>query len=195
MRNSLLLNLLSLVICLGSVMPICLGNTIEPISTTVTEKAIILSWEETSSAEVEVEIADQYGIVLLNEKFDVNQIRSKKYNFKNLVNGSYTLEIKDGAKISSKTIEVNYDKVQITKEDVLFKPQIRFEDNTWKVSHLSLGKNVTVKIYDELDHELLSEDFQEQNINRVYSLNDLATGEYVLTFMVEGKIFETIVSI
>jgi len=128
-----------------------------------------------------ISVTDNSGKTIYSGRTNYNGNLKSLYDFTNLKNGFYFIEIEKDFEIISKTIEVkNHVVTYVDNSDkTYFKPVIKAEKAKVVVSKLALQtENIEIEIYykDELIH------FETVNtnsiVNRVYKLDETVKGEY-----------------
>lgn len=129
----------------------------------------------------QLSMKDAQGVVLHSEKVSEQGNLVKTFDFSNLKNGTYTLELDKDFEIVIKVLEVK-NKTIIFNEDankIIFKPFIRTEENLVLISSTTFDKKpLEINIYHN-DEIIYSETATSDSIlNRIYRLNKEIKGDY-----------------
>jgi hypothetical protein len=114
------------------------------------------------------------------------------FDFSQLKNGIYTVEISKDFEIEVVDLEVENKEVKILADtqNKIYKPVIRPEDELLIISKIGLDNNeMKVELYfeDELIH---TEKIEGKDIlNRVYKLDKTVTGEYTAVIKSNGRVY------
>ena len=93
----------------------------------------------------QLKVKDQNGEVLYSEEIKRKGNITKSFNFNNLKDGSYTLELEKDFEIIVKSIKIERNKVVIEKaENIIFKPVIRHESDKLMISKITFDKNLNL---------------------------------------------------
>jgi hypothetical protein len=131
----------------------------------------------------QLSMKDDQGVVLHSEKVSEQGNLVKTFDFSELENGNYTLELDKDFEIVIKFLEVK-NKTIIFNEDankVIFKPFIRTEENLVLISSTSFDKKpFKIDIY--YNNKIIHSETATSNIilNRVYRLNEKIKGNYTV---------------
>lgn len=131
----------------------------------------------------QLSMKDDQGVVLHSEKVSEQGSLVKTFDFSELENGNYTLELDKDFEIVIKFLEVK-NKTIVFNEDankVIFKPFIRTEENLVLISSTSFDKKpFKIDIY--YNNEIIHSETATSNIilNRVYRLDEKIKGNYTV---------------
>jgi len=128
-----------------------------------------------------ISVTDNFGKTIYSGRTNFNGNLKSLYDFTNLKNGFYIIEIEKDFEIISKTIEVKNRVVTYLNNSskTIFKPIIKFEKAKVIVSKLALQvENIKIEIYykDELIH--LETVNTNSIVNRAYKLDETVKGDY-----------------
>jgi hypothetical protein len=129
----------------------------------------------------QLSMKDDHGVVLHSEKVSKQGDLVKTFNFSELENGNYTLELDKDFQIVIKFLEVK-NKTVIFNENankIIFKPFIRIEENKVMISRITFDeKPLEIDIY--YDNEIIYSETATSNtiLNRVYRLDEAIKGNY-----------------
>ncbi|WP_439152973.1 hypothetical protein, partial [Winogradskyella sp.] len=139
-----------------------------------------------------ITIINSYGKVIYSGKIKYTGKLTRLYDFTQLENGTYTIEINKDFEIEKNSIEVKNGKVTFienTKEKI-FKPVFRTNDARLIISKLGIDTNeMKVELY--FEGELIYSDSVKGNevLNRVYKLDKNLPGEYRAVVMANDRTF------
>lgn len=172
-----------------------IANTAEPIATALEGQTVTVFFDNNKSETVSVSIIDKSGFVLLTDKVETKNRKSRGYNLEQLPYGVYTIEIDSDQKIVYQTIKTDKHNSTVLNEEVAYKPTSFFENNRWKLNLLSLGQNVKVQIYDAEFEPIFAEKYNDEKvIAKSYDLSNLEYGMYTLSVMVGGNVYNKVVA-
>ena len=140
-----------------------------------------------------IKVTDAKGKVIFNAQMkDYNGDISKSFNFEQLKDGVYMVEITRAFEIEVKAIEVKDHNVTFidSAKERIFKPVVRTEQSKVLISKLDLdAKEMTVELYfeDELIHTELIEG--ETILNRVYQLDRSQPGDYTAIIRANDRVY------
>ena len=144
-------------------------------------------------------IKDNHGIILYKEFIEKKGGYAKGFDLTSLPDGNYFFELDKELEIKIIPFRVISNVVDFDKdkEQTIYKPYLRSEENLIYVSKLSLNKNpLTVKIYYQSEtfsggYELIHRETIEntENIQRAFRLDETKQGNYKVVFQSEGRSF------
>lgn len=139
-----------------------------------------------------ISVSDVYGEMLYSGTVNYTGTITKLFDFSQLKNGTYTLEIIEGYQIKINTIKVENHKVTFlnTNQKVIYKPVVKIDNDVVFISKLALNKNkMNVKIYFE-DELIYSDTLSgEKILNRIYKLNNKLKGNYTTVINTDNRVF------
>ena len=162
----------------------CTGYANDVIEVTTTsnylEKGILIS------------VSDASGEVIYSGQVNYNGNLSKLFDFTQLEDGTYLVEITKGFEIKISTIEVKNHLVIFSDADrkIIHKPVVRNKGATVFISKLSLNADkMEVELY--FEGELIHSEtvIGEKILNRVYKLDKTLQGNYTVAIRSEDKVF------
>ena|GEM_PF-863096 len=185
MKNTLLI-ISILIFAIGGLS----ASELDPNVKTTAAKTIMIIFDQTINAPVDVVLKDAKGFKLLEESLNSKDAKSRKYNLKNLPVGNYTLEIHEDFKITTESITIDNDAVIVTDEDVTFKPVCSQTQDHWNINLLLLQKDADIIIYNTDEKPVYSAKFRgEQNVAQSFDISKLDKGNYNAVITVEGMTF------
>ncbi len=141
-------------------------------------KSLVLTMENVSK-DFTLKITDIEHNVLYFEKMD-NSLVIKKFDLRNLENGTYFLTTTDVDKVIVYTVSIEGDKVNILKKDENVKPHFRLTKERLFINFLNLDKSkVVIKVYDAEYRVVFSETVKEEMIiEKAFNFEGAYKGNY-----------------
>jgi len=139
-----------------------------------------------------ISVTDASGEVIYSEKIANNGNLKTHFDFRELENGTYTVEVSKGFKIEISTIEVKNHLVTFIESNnkTIYKPLVRNENAYVLISKLALNSdNMRVELYFEGDLIHTETIKGEKVINRVYKLDKTLTGNYTTIIKSDDRVF------
>jgi len=142
----------------------------------------------------QLKVKDQNGEVLYSEEIKRKGNITKSFNFNNLKDGSYTLELEKDFEIIVKSIKIERNKVVIEKaENIIFKPVIRLESDKLMISKITFDKKPLEIALFFKGEIIYSETIKGGPIvNRIYKLDLKAKGDYEIVIENNGRTYNEI---
>ncbi|WP_179344717.1 T9SS type A sorting domain-containing protein [Winogradskyella ursingii] len=139
-----------------------------------------------------VYIYDSEGVLVFSDKMERNGDLRSMFDFSNLKNGVYTIEINKDFEISMHTFKIENHNIRFIEEakKTIHKPVIRTEKSRVLISKLALDNNeMKVELY--FGNQLIySETLSDKSIiNRVYKLDKTEIGDYTAVIKSNGRIY------
>ncbi|MAG85946.1 MAG: hypothetical protein CMB97_00820 [Flavobacteriaceae bacterium] len=137
-------------------------------------------------------VTDDSGEVIFSGRIKHNGNLVRLFDFSQLNNGTYTVEISKDFEIEIVDLQVNNKEVKILNDTQtkIYKPVVRAEEGVVIVSKIGLDtNNMDVELYfeDELIH---SENVEGKDVlNRVYKLDKTVKGEYTAVIKSNGRVY------
>jgi hypothetical protein len=135
-------------------------------------------------------VKDKNGIILHSEKVNKEGNFVKVFDFSELNDGNYTLELDKDYQIIVKSIKIKDSKVFFNKnaKKIIFKPVIRNKENRLMISKIAFEeKDLEVLLYYN-DEKIYSEVVKGGAIvNRVYKLDKEIKGNYTVVIKNNGR--------
>ncbi len=140
-----------------------------------------------------ISVTNASGEVIFNGRIKHTTDITKLFDFSQLKDGIYKVEIGKAFEIETLNLEVNDKNVVLVanSQEKIFKPVIRTEDSQLIVSKIALDSNkMNVKLYfeDELIHTETVEG-RENIINRVYRLDKTHRGNYSAVIKTNDRVY------
>ena len=139
-----------------------------------------------------ISVTDASGEVIYSGRINYSGNLTKLFDFTQLKDGIYTIEINKDFEIEISSIEVENHNVRFIKtgREKIFKPVFRTENSTVIVSKLALA-------YTEMEVELYFEDelihsetvIGSEILNRIYKLDDTIPGDYTAVIRFNDRVF------
>jgi hypothetical protein len=158
------------------------------ISNTVPVKSVKVEFKSVKKGHT-LTLKDESATTIYKEEIQNSGDYSKLFNFKNIENGSYTIELEKDFEIIIKKMKVDNGAVSYIKEtDKIFKPSIRLKSDLLLISKVSFVKkplNITLYYKDVMIH---SEKVDGENlVNRVYKLSNTEKGAYKVVIASDNR--------
>ncbi|NRD18446.1 hypothetical protein HNV08_00180 [Winogradskyella eckloniae] len=139
-----------------------------------------------------ISVSDAFGEVIYSAEINNNGNLIKLFDFTQLKNGEYNVEVTKDFEIEVNTILVKNNIVSIldSNKKTIFTPVVRNEESRILVSKLALdAEKMEVEIYfeDELIHTESVEG--ETILNRVYKLDETLKGNYTTVIRSNDRVF------
>ncbi len=152
---------------------------------------IILSSKLVSKGD-HISVSDAAGVVLYSGSINYNGNIKNLYDFSQLQDGVYTVEVNKDFEIDINSIKVKANKVTFleTTSKKIFKPVFRLNDSQLIISKLAMDSNeMDVELYFKNDI-ILSETIKGSDVlNRIYKLDQNLKGEYTAIIRANGRVF------
>ena len=154
----------------------------EPKMTLVplTSDRAIVSVENTYPALLELSILAENGEEIYHEKSENPMSSFKKiFDFEELNNGMYTMNLKVNNRRLSREFEVAPGSIHIGSSKMRLDPYFVFADNILKFSYLNVdGEKMRLNIYSEKGLIYTKELGNNQQVSSGYDLSNLSAGKY-----------------
>lgn len=113
-----------------------------------TEKSLIFELEE-PSGQTNVSIQDLEGVIIYSEEVTDAATYLKKFDLRNLPDGSYVLRVEDTSKVTAFEFDINASEVSITERKENTKPVFKKDGQKVFLNLLNSNKeDVKITIYD-----------------------------------------------
>jgi hypothetical protein len=153
------------------------------------QKSILVDLTQWAGKSVTLSIKNEAGAILHTAQLSAFS-GSRVYNLKNLDNGSYTIAIEDGKKISFQNFSIN-EIVQVNPKAInIFRPSVIKKGNLVFVNSLLLGKDATITLRDE--DGLVLHRIQAQNqpsFGKIYDTSKLRGTKLYVSVNTAGEEF------
>lgn len=147
---------------------------------------------------VQIFIKDMTGEVLHSENLDSQPGYFKKYNLKQLPQGTYSLEIEDDHMVKIIPFEVCKSVVTFDKneESKVFKPYIRQRGQLLDVMFYGNNNNpAKVLIFDESGNLLQRDKFKRgDGVEKIYDFSQVPAGKYTVNLNSGDRFFSQIIT-
>lgn len=139
-----------------------------------------------------ISVTNASGEIIYSGQVNYNGSIKNLYDFSQLENGTYTIEINKAFEININSVEVKNNVVTFIEnsDETIFKPVFRSENSRVIISKLAIdSKEMTVELYFE-DNLIHSETVKGSEIlNRVYKLDENLKGEYKAIIRANNRVF------
>ncbi len=143
-------------------------------------------------------IKDIHGVILYTENVAKEGKLIKTFDFSQLVDGNYTLELEKDFQIVVKSLKIEEGNVSLNdaSEKVILKPVIRNEENLLMITKIAFDKQpLEVALYYN-DEIIYTETVEGGSIlNRVYKLDEELKGDYKVVIQNNGRSYSNIFKI
>lgn len=150
------------------------------------EKSLNFEMDKTSE-QTFVSIVDTNGVIIYTEEIAVANIYSKKFNLKNLPEGSYFLKVEDALKETVFAFVIDDSEIKLMERKENVKPVFRKKDGRVFLNLLNLEKEVVkIKVFDSDGRIVFQETItDEMLIEKVFNFEDAFKDNY--TVIVKNK--------
>ena len=139
-----------------------------------------------------ISVSDASGKVIFSGQVNYNGNITEFFDFTQLKDGFYTVEVTKAFEIEINSVEVKNNNVTFidNAKEKIFKPVVRAEDSKVIISKLALdAKEMQVELYFE-DELFYSETLRGgQILNRVYQLDDRLSGNYTAIITSNDRVY------
>lgn len=171
----------NLIFTIGSLMA---GN---PTATIEGTRTLVVNFTGWKAPKVHVEITAASGDVVLKE--DVRPSATvRKYNLKNLPEGSYTLIVNDDLRVSAQPFEIDREGVVLSLEtETTYKPVINNDSDYLDFNLFAKGNPVNITILDAENNVLFREAYRSAAIHKRFDISSFRKGRYTFFCEMGGK--------
>lgn len=140
----------------------------------------------------QISVTDASGEVIYRGEISNNGNLTTLFDFTQLKNGKYTVEVSKDFEIEVNTIEVKNNVVSYINADrkTIFKPVVRNKDAQVLISKLAFDTNtMNVELY--FEGELIHSEIVQGSkvLNRVYKLDKTLRGRYTAVIKSDNRVF------
>jgi len=152
-------------------------------------KSLLVETSLWKSDKINIQIKEASGVVILDETVK-NTKNLRKYNLKNLPEGTYSLEISNELKITTQEFTI-YDNGVLLSSDVktVYKPVVIWNNEGFDVNLMTLGNTAFINIQDKDNNIVFAEKLVTPAVHKRYDISSLASGEYTVTVAMNGRSF------
>ncbi|WP_458628115.1 hypothetical protein [Winogradskyella sp. PC D3.3] len=139
-----------------------------------------------------ISVSDAHGQVVYSGRINYNGSMKNLYDFSQLKDGIYTVEVNKDFEIDINSIQVKGNSVTFleTSNKKIFKPVFRSEDSKLFISKLAIDTNeMVVELYFENDLIHTEKVKGDEIINRIYKLDQNLRGNYTAIIRANGRVF------
>lgn len=140
-----------------------------------------------------ISVTDAFGEIIYSKQINYNGNLTNLFDFSQLKDGTYTIEINKDFEIEITSIEVENHIVKFISdaEQKIFKPVFRAEGSKVMVSKIALdNQKMKVELY--YNNELIYSEIVTEGsdiLNRVYKLDESLRGEYTAIIRSNDRVF------
>ncbi len=160
------------------------ASIIDPKLTPSDAQSFNLYFGDWNADQVKVQIFTETSVEIMSEMIDLNDIKARKYNLKNLPLGSYTVVVSSDLRSIEHPLTLNRNSVAIdySKIEKSFKPVFNISDNYVDINFLNLESNTIVKIRDNNGNELITKSYNPRKaITQRFDITELPAGKYFIS--------------
>ncbi len=173
----------------------------EPVVSIRSQKGLSFSLhlKDMNKEAFDIQLSDQFGFVLTNEKVKDQEDYLKFYSLKQLATGHYTMRIESERKVILQSIYVNKKKksIEMSAKKEIYKPTVKFEypNLDLNMMHFEEGA-IGIRIKDKAGHLLHKEELLiTGSINQRFRVTALPAGDYIFEIRTRNYIHEQAFSI
>lgn len=180
---------------------LCLKAGVEPEVSIRSQRgqSFSLHLKDINKETLDIQLSDQFGFVLINEKVKDQDDYLQFYNLKKLATGNYTMRIESERKIILQPIHVNHEKesIDISAKKEIYKPSVKFEYPNLDLNMLHLEEGtVNIKIIDKIGYNLYEDElFTTGSIGKRLKVTTLPAGDYIFEVWTKNYTYEQTFSI
>ena len=139
-----------------------------------------------------ISVTDADGVVLYKGLVNSAGNVKKLYDFSQLKDGIYTVEVNKDFEININSVQVKNNVVTFieSSKSTIFKPVFRNEDSKVIISKLAIDtKEMNIELY--FGNDLIHTETVKGNavLNRVYKLDESLTGDYTAIIKANGRVY------
>ncbi|WP_179334086.1 hypothetical protein [Winogradskyella costae] len=169
-----------------------LAVTLGSLTSYANAKTDVIPTSDLVSKGDHISVSDASGVVLYSGSINFNGNIQNLYDFSQLQDGVYTVEVNKDFEININSIKVKAHKVTFleTTNKQIFKPVFRLNNAQLIISKLAVDSNeMDVELY--FKNEIIySETIKGSDVlNRVYKLDQNLKGEYTAIIRANGRVF------
>lgn len=121
------------------------------------EKSLVFNLGKVTK-DTDVQLLDSYNNIIYDHEVAKNTSLKQKFNFSQLEEGTYTLNVTDDIKVVSYMISIDNQSVAILDKKEMIKPAFRVKDNRVFINLMNIAKEeVQILVFDEFNRVLHSE--------------------------------------
>jgi len=178
-------------LCLVSM--IAMANELPVFSVKIADKnSIIVQLTDVNQPQIQVTLKDAYGIILHDETLTESNVNHRRYDFRNLPTGSYTLMVTYDDVVKVQSINKGYKRLEIEANDLqtIFRPVFRQHSEFVDINMLYFADmNVFFKMRDSEGRVIYNERIKEKGtFKKRLNLSKLDGGFYTLSFEIDGVV-------
>lgn len=158
----------------------------------VDEKSIAL-WATGKIGEFQVELKNDEGAILYNEKTFVDNTFAKKYNLKGFQSGNYSLQIEDAFSTKIIPILVSRNDLVVNEQEavVFYNPVVKQRGTSVDVYSQKLSSSMKIAIYDRNSDLVYRKMFYPgDSVLHSFDLSQIEGGEYNFSIVANGQSYD-----
>ncbi|WP_282030302.1 hypothetical protein [Winogradskyella eximia] len=140
----------------------------------------------------QISVSDSTGEVVYSGRVDYDGSIQKLYDFSQLKDGIYTVEVNKDFEIEINSVEVKKNVVTFSNlsSKKIYKPVFRSKDSQVIISKLAIDSNeMNIELYFENDLIHTETVKGKEILNRVYQLDNTLKGDYTAIIRANGRVF------
>ena len=147
----------------------------------------------------DIQLSDQFGVILIKEKVKDQDDYLKFYNLKELATGNYTMRIESDRRIIFQPILFNKENrsIEISAKKEIYKPALKFVYPHLDLNMLHFEEGtVDIRILDKVGYTLYKDELiSEGSITKRYGVTTLPAGNYLFLISTKDYTYEQAFSI
>lgn len=152
-------------------------------------KAIIIKSNDWKSKSVDVQIKEASGNIILSETLKIKN-SDRKYNFKNLPDGEYSIQITDDLKIATQHFSIRKEEVKMSQSvETIHKPFITKKDYHLDINLMTGGNTAFINITDINNNIVYADKYETATIHKRFNITSLVPGSYSMTVSIKDRTF------
>lgn len=142
----------------------------------------------------DIQLSDQFGFALINEKVKDQDDYLKLYNLQELPTGNYTMRIESERKIILQPIYVHQEKksIEMSAKKEIYKPAVKFEYPNLDLNMLHFEEDaVDIRVVDKIGNTLYKNKlFTTGSINERFKVTTFPVGDYTFEIRTKNYTYE-----
>lgn len=149
---------------------------------TLSSNQILLTIKNEKSCDTQVSISDKNGNIVYY-KLSSKPIDSynKIFNFENLENGNYELQVQTNGAMLKRTLTISSNKISIGNAEEYATPYFSLNNNLLNITHLNFeNKKYRVQIYNDKGLAFETKTNNDSPLHSAFDLSQLESGNYTV---------------
>ena len=166
----------------------------------VDSKSLIVKFNVSHSEKVNIQLIDNFGVVMHKEDIIATNRFAKKYNLENLPSGIYNLVISDRTSKVVQPLQVFVADIEIdySKQREIFKPAVRFKETYLDIDFIVFeNADVKLELFDSAYETVYTKRFKDfgKVFGKRLNLKNLANGKYILKLSSGKEIYTEVIEV